>query len=365
MKIALVKQDVYQDLYVCPSMVSPEKMLESTIMRTGPLGLFTLYNSDFLIVHEASERECKTYRKSYRPPKDVLRQLPGTPIDQIKGETFDYLAPRSHQAHSDFAVSVDSVNWGIYDIVISINIAIPERIVKCYPDVLWCYMIGEAGRQTRYVEFGYDVRLTQEVTGAVADSLGPVDFPYTFIGPECLERIAGIYGAGGVKTGVYAEINMTRERPVRSVPQLEFVRKLGHDVVVHDQDIIDNLIRLKNSKYFVKLGGRKIRGNSVIEAISAGTLVLMDPKDLVHSQLLPKECWIHSEQELRNAIVSLDRDNDRYVELLTEQRKRLASFVVDAPMESLSNCLHEKRSGKHPCKRNALGVLREIRRNYF
>ncbi len=365
MRIAFVKQDVYQDLYVCANRSSPSDLLSSTIMRVGPLGLFTLYDADFLIVKEGRERECKAYLKSYRPPAEVLRQLKDKPVNQIRGEVFDYLAPRSGRSHADFSVDADYVPWSDYDVVISVNVAVPTRIVRKHGSTLWCYMMGEASRQAPYVEYGYDARLTQEVSGCVADGLGAVDFPYTFLGPDCLETLAAGFGATGAKTGVYAEINSTSERPVVRVPQLEFVRGLGHEVVMHDQDIVRNLVKLANSKYFVKLGGRRIRGNSLIEAISAGTLVLMDPKDVVHSQLLPPETWVRSAREISDLIARLDADEGLYGAMLAEQRKRVASFVRDAPMESLRNCLDAKRQGRRPVRPTPRGILREIRRNYL
>jgi hypothetical protein len=366
LKIAFVKQDIYNDLYVCANRTDPRSMLESTIMRIGPLGLFTLFDADFHIVHACPEPECRIYRKSYRPPKDVLAQLKATPINEIKGAVFDYLAPRSGHSHAEYAVPVDSVSWGDYDAVVAINVAVPTRIVRRHPGTLWCYMMGEASRLVPYVEFGYDAMLTQDITGNIADGLGAVDFPYTFLGPDCLERIAREYGLiPDEKQGVFAEINCTRERPVVSVPQLDFLRGLGHEVVVHHQDIVENLARVARSKYFVKLGGRRIRGNSVIEAVSAGTVVLMDPKDVRCAQLLPKESWAHSREEIEDKIRELDRDSGSYRELLAEQRKRIESFVVDAPMESLNNCLGFKRAGKRADQPTAMRILREIRRNYF
>jgi hypothetical protein len=365
MKIALVKQDVYQDLYVCSNRVSPREVLESTIMRVGPLGLFTLLDADFFIVKEGNEKECKTYLKSYRPKKEIIEQLRTSPINQIKGSFFDYLSPRSAHSHKEYALEPDDIKWADYDIVISINISIPSRIVKANTNTLWCYMIGEASRQNQYVEFGYDVRLTQNTTGEVANGLGTVDFPYTFLGPDCLEKIAGEYSAPKKKTGVFAEVNSISKRPVDSVPQLEFVRELGHDLVLHNQDIIENLIRLRNSKYFIKLGGRRIRGNSIIEAVSAGTLAIMDPKDAFGAQLLPKETWIHSESEIRELIGELDRDDRMYADLLAEQRRRLQFFVVDAPMESVRNCLRYKREGQYAERETFIKKLKEIRRNYF
>ena len=117
-------------------------------------------------------------------------------------------------------------------------------------------------------------------------------------------------------------------------------------VYLHNQNIIENLKNLYQAKYFVKLQGRKIRGNSVIEAISAGTLVLMNPKDVIHSQLIPEEAWIHNEQELVEKINFLEQNPQAYNALLQKERFLLDLFVIKAPVESLKNALEAKRNGE-------------------
>ena len=53
MKIALVKQDLYDDLYVCPNRTPVDEMFLSTLMRTGPLGLFDKeIDADYFIIKE-------------------------------------------------------------------------------------------------------------------------------------------------------------------------------------------------------------------------------------------------------------------------------------------------------------------------
>ena len=46
MKIAFVKQDCYQDLYVSDKNASVEELLFSSQGRVGPIGLFTLLGAD-------------------------------------------------------------------------------------------------------------------------------------------------------------------------------------------------------------------------------------------------------------------------------------------------------------------------------
>ena len=349
MKIALVKQDVYQDLYVCAKNDNPFNILKSTLMRIGPLALLTDYGADFYIIKEQPEHECHAWKHSFRIPDDLKKQLQNLPANKLTAFNFKYLEPLSENSHKDFAISPDDIDWSIYDVVVSINIAVPTRIVKKYPNTLWCYMYGEANADTNCVRFGYDAVLTQNLTGEVADGPGKIDFPYTFLSSTTLEQIAEqTFGTVGNKTGVYAEINNTEERPVLDVPCMHFVKETGHDLILHSQNIITNMERLYRSKYFIKTAGRKIRGNSVIEAISAGTLVLMNPKDVMHSQLLPKETWVHSEGEIIKKIQELDANPDYYLYLLNKQRELVQFFVVDAPMESLKNALTAKRAGILP-----------------
>ena len=49
-KIALLKQEVYQDLYVCPvTEKDPEAILLSSMGRVGPIGLMAELDADFYI----------------------------------------------------------------------------------------------------------------------------------------------------------------------------------------------------------------------------------------------------------------------------------------------------------------------------
>ena len=56
LKIALVKQEVYQDLYVCPvTEKDPGQILFSSMGRVGPIALMSDLNADFYIVKEESK----------------------------------------------------------------------------------------------------------------------------------------------------------------------------------------------------------------------------------------------------------------------------------------------------------------------
>lgn len=350
MRIAFVKQDVYQDLYIGAPRAGAADLLFSSIMRVGPIGLFTRCDADFYIVQVDQSTESQTWRQliPHGQPEwyEALRHAPfaESPLPEAR-----FLRPGSSQPHSAFSVAPSAVDWSAYDIVIGINFPFARATVAAHPRTLWCYMVGEANRLTDRVHHGYDVCLNQETRGIVASGSGVIDFPYTFVGPDCLETLlARTLGRPSARQGIYIEVNSVHQRPARIEPHLLPLASDAHPLRMHRQNIRENLTELYDARYFVKAGGRHIRGNSVIEAISCGVVVLMNPAELHHAQLLPRACWIHSVDDARRKIAEFERDPAARLQVLAEQRARLAGFVFDAPWESLQNALAAKRASPPP-----------------
>lgn len=343
MKIALIKQDTYQDLYVCANRTDIDELLLSTQMRVGMFGLFSMYDADFYIVKEAKEKECGLWKKVLPQRVKIFQELPYKTLNQLEGMEFQ--CPGSDKPNGYYSVDVDSIDYDAYDVIISINISVPYRIVKKHPNVLWAYMIGEANFLQDKAYMGYDVSLNQLIRGCYDEVNGIIDFPYTFVGPDCLEKaVERIVGRKACKKGIYGEVNCVKERPVRRIPQFEPISdETGQPIVLHDQHIKDNLVKIYDSKYYLKVGGRHTRGNGVLEAISLGTVVLMSPDDLICGQVLPKDAWVFSAADATKKIKELDENSDLYQKLLTEERLLLKQFAVDYPMHNLENALLRKR----------------------
>ncbi len=358
-KIALVKQEVYQDLYVCPtSERDAGNILFSSQGRVGPIALMAELNADFYIVHEEPQWETQIYRKVIPHLAKHLYLLKTQTLDKIPGQEFK--RPGSPHANGDFAVSCYSVDWGAYDIVISINVSLPTKLVRQYPRTLFAYMIGEANMATRTARFGYDVTLNQMARGIVAERCGAVDFPYTFVSGNTLERImARELGRPSLNRGVFMEINSTTERPVTRVPaHFAPIRdRAGQEIILHRQLIRDNLENIYDAKYFVKLGGRNIRGNSVAEAISLGTLAIMNRDEVIHRELITDACNVKTADDIVALIRRLDADPGEYSRLLREQQQNLTRLFFHLPLKSLENCLKDKRRQNRPARHNLLSRL--------
>ena len=54
-------------------------------------------------------------------------------------------------------------------------------------------MIGEANMATGKARFGYDATLNQMARGRISHKCGAIDFPYTFVAKDTLEKIMQQY----------------------------------------------------------------------------------------------------------------------------------------------------------------------------
>ena len=307
LKIALVKQEVYQDLYVCSKdEKSSLKVLFSSMGRVGPIGLIEELGADFLIVKEELYKETQVYKKVIPHISEHLQMLKTETLDKLPNQGFK--RPGSPYSNGKFSINSNDVDWGKYDIVISINVSIPKNIIKNYENTLFCYMIGEANMASRWVRFGYDVALNQKSSGRIARKTGVVDFPYTFVKGDTLEKILLQRYPIPRKKGIYIEVNCSKERPVKQIPeQFDKVKKeTNEEMLLHKQLIEDNLLSIYQARYYVKIGGRKTRGNGAIEAISLGTLVIMNPSDVIHREILPKETQCRNADQVIELINNLN-----------------------------------------------------------
>jgi len=365
MKIALVKQDVYTDLYVGGPAEGSSELLFQSLGRVGPFGLLYYEHADFYIIKEGVDSATKSWRYVNPRHNKICRRLKTEHLADIDGQRFK--KTKSRRLHSQYAVDVFSVDWGQYDLVVSINCAIPVSIIKEFPGVFWAYMIGEANVMQDKVYYGYDASLNQEIMGRYFNANRIIDFPYTLLRGDTLSEImAGELQRESASDGVYMEINMFKERPVVDAGSLgSLIEGIGLVSRMHKQCIYENLIELFDSKYFVKIRGRRIRGNSVIEAISSGCLVLLDPSLCITTQLIPQECWVRNENELLEKLRFYEDNPNAYREALIRQQRLLDHIGYDVPMGALMELVKRKKKASRVVRYNVLRFFYDMLKRWM
>lgn len=326
-RFACVKSDIYQDLWVTkPFEKDATEILKSTMMRTPAIGL-TSFNTDFIIVKESQEYPCAVCAFHYKKANKFNNT-------NKSNHPFLHEEYHKHLTLSDVSVEVDSVDWKKYDIVLTINACIPDRIIKENPSTLWCYWNGENKPEYINKPLGlYDVVLNQDVT--LEQHSKSVGFPYTFVSEDILEKMFG----GLTKQGIYMEINNCKERPVSAETPVfsRISAAVAQPIHLHSQDILENLRRVCKSKYFLKIEGRNLRGNSILESISCGTLVLANKQMITYNDLICEECHVVTEWDAVKKILELESSPLLYSELVKKQRNILQTLYFQKPISNLVN----------------------------
>ena len=344
-RVAFVKQDCYQDLWIGNENERYLDLILSTQMRIGPIGLITHCKSKFFIVQFDSSNKGTDYFKhqSFLSDHDVKV------VKEYRAEMIsDYLSSESTKLHADYSLLVEKIDWSMFDVVICINSPISHGIRKCYPHVLWACMPGEGiCRDHKLHQLNYDCYLTHNWASIPVPHKGIyVDFPYTFLAPDDLIRIDCLRD-NFEKEDIYLEINsgMKQERPPKlsSIPDSIMLHaKTGLKIKAHKGSIYAHLTDLIASKYFIKLGGRPTRGNAFMEAISAHSLILMRKDDCFGNMTLPEASYFDNIDELVQKILNFESNPNSYYSLLEQQNHCLFQYGVCFPLEQLAYVFNSK-----------------------
>ena len=262
-----------------------------------------------------------------------------------------------YEAHE--AVSVDSVPWGEYDVVITTDPIIPERIIKACPDTLFCYY--ECGHTTKSAwrsrhnpQGGYDLYLDHALlAGGNNNHMGwsrvvrlpqSVNFPY-LVNPSIMQglidmppRPNGILSTG--KTSVPQDLFPSYR--LVSGPHLKFF----HRAVAQRETIptAEWLQTVASCKYGVVLRGDRVIGQAAIEEAAMGLVVIGRGiyTGIVRdrsSALTPVMSW----EAVRSCIDRFEQVPEFYDEAVNSQYGRLEDFFWDKPIGELEIALRMKR----------------------
>lgn len=341
MRIAVVKSEIYQDLWVSERTSDINTIFKTSLMRCSPIGLLEYADTEFIIIKDTKEYPSRVY--TFIPPEHEQASLKYNKDTKILGLPFLDNTYHKHTTITEIADDVSDIQWDKYQIVITINACVPDRIIQQYPQLLWCYYISENETHFMNTLLGkYDIILNQDVQQTHNHPFS-IGFPYTFLGPNTLETLSL---SQETRYGIFMEINNTQERPVRHIhPAFQYISDICNiPIRIHNQNIVENLKTLTTSKYFVKLFGRQIRGNGVLEAISAGSLVLINKSLIMFTDLIPIECHIESPEDAIEKIKYFERDIDAYHNMVRLQKQLLEENYASNPLKQLYQKYNEKIS---------------------
>ena len=341
-KIAIIKQDVYSDLYVARP--GDKEFYRKSPRRSGPLSLPHLFECDFYIVKLDKSEECNLWKSKVKEAghgsAESWMRVP---------DEYNY----NGMSNSDCAVLCDEIPYEEYDIVVSFDIAVPSRIVNRCKDPLWCYFISEPPL-TAYKEswkkplFGYDIFLTQrfraqhELTSdaSCCPQSHTIDFPYVSASSATYRDLFGFQ----------KELNQGNTRPTVAMPRYSWESlspKLRdqlssiYELTIPSGTIEGYLKALYSSDFFLRLGNKPKFGNETIEAVASGAVFISSTRGWKNRVFNIPGTALNSldqDEQTISAIKAIDRlwGNKTQYELTKNLQQRILDYLCYySPIEKL------------------------------
>jgi hypothetical protein len=331
LRIAFVKQEVAAAMPNLPGKHDILDFLKSAGSHTGCLSLLHELEAELVLVREDSATECQTWREKvrYDPDPVLLENLYRREAREVPVQT-----PAGPKTRHDLAIPVSEVDWKKFDLVIALDIPVPEKVVRAYPRTVWAYMITETAmpsyRASRQAPlFGYQLFLNQKCRlhpVRPTNRWHEIDFPWAFQTKDCY---AWCTHPGG--SGILLD-PQTQETP--------FLRTLAKECRLSlqtpkGQPTPSWIETLRRSRYLVRLTRRRNWGNLLIEAACIGPLVLADPASLENPAPLLRELIARSPAQAAKLVRKLEKDFEVREHFSQAQRARVYELAFARPLREL------------------------------
>lgn len=249
------------------------------------MGFLLDLGAEFFLVLEDSAPECRNWEESAgsnpatrQRDLDRLRRLAREiPLAGVHGQS------RSPEA---MALPAEEIDWGAFQVVVSLDVAIPLRLRRRYPEVLWVYFPADPGTPTakrarRRPPEGFSVSLThthRRFPVRPGLSAAAIECPYSFQSSYSWDQV---WPSQIKREGVMIEHQtyaLLDEEQRHALASLGTVRK-------PQGSVSEVAAMLRASKYYLRLQGGPLTGNGQVEAVMAGCLALGDPSTYVQRSL--------------------------------------------------------------------------------
>jgi hypothetical protein len=329
-KIALVKQANYIDLYTNPEASTIFELLESSTMRTGPTGFWPDGKPHFFIVHDQSDPESRIWEWKLQ----FERQNPANYASREK--------VRVRQRRC--AIAPEDIDWGQFDLVVTIENAIPERITRQFPQTKWATFL-EHHRMPQYLAYlrhpppGYDFFFTQRY-GPNPQNL--------WQGKHAIDISYGFKRAGDVMK-LFTDVEKKPIVHVEDHQDLDLIRvkaaDLGMDPSIFNtaqgSSCLEYLRSLSESTiYFAPNSSRPLGGLANVDAAAAGCILVGNRRNLWNPCLIPPMMQTSRLIDGLKLVNRIFHDAKLKQQLLNEQKRLFKSFVTTRCSSFLSTSLH-------------------------
>ena len=262
-RVALVKQTAYHALYLLPGKRDWKKTVLSSLCHLGPFSFLAEMKANYFIVRQSREPETFLWKEKQAYDPD--------PTDSFEKKIREIEALESSPAGCQLP-SVDDIPWADYDLVVAVDVPIPERIVRKCPRTLWAYYSIEAGGPLQKNSLlapaaGYNLFLNhgfRRYRARPRNRVHVLEFPLQFQSARAWDDLRKACGAQIHRSCILVEKNSWADVPPASRAPL----------VCPSGEALEYLQKLLSAFVCLHTTSKPRWGNWAVEAVLSGALFL-------------------------------------------------------------------------------------------
>jgi hypothetical protein len=269
-RVALVRQSAYPSLYPPLSADSWTERVLSATKHFGPFSFLADLGADYWVVRQAPEPETYLWKGKYSLDPD-----PEASWRKAAERTKAWEA----SPEGRHALSVDDVDWSSYDLVVGIDVPIPERIVHRCPRTLWAYYSVEAGGPLQKNSLlrpaaSYHIFLNhgfRRFRCRPRNRPHVLEFPFTFQSRKAWETLTEEAGLANTRREDRVVLDRASPPPSRPGTRLQLRHLEGNSGQNPARAYLHQML---TSRFAIRTDPKTRWGNWAVEAIQAGCLFL-------------------------------------------------------------------------------------------
>jgi hypothetical protein len=269
-RVALVSQSASGGLYTNLSTSSWRERVLSSGKHFGPFSFFSDLGADYRVVRQGDEPETYFWKGKYS-----LDPNPAASYERV----LNHIQTWECSSNGKNALAVDDVDWSSYDLVVGIDVPIPERIVQRCPRTFWAYYSMEAGGPLQKKSLlrpaaGYHIFLNhgfRRFRCRPRNRPHVLEFPFTFQSRKAWETLTEEAGQANTRREDHVVLDRASPPPSRLGTRLQLRHLEGNSGQNPARAYLHQML---SSRFAIRTDPKTRWGNWAVEAIQAGCLFL-------------------------------------------------------------------------------------------
>jgi hypothetical protein len=299
-RVAVVRQAAYRGAYPGGGDRSWPRLVLTAYAHLGPFSFLADLGADYFVVRQTPDPETFLWKQKFLNDPDPEKSFRAVQLWQ------------QEQAAQNTLTDCEQVRWENYDLVVSLDIAVPSRITRQAKKTVWAYFSVEAGGALQKDSLhrpvpGYQLFLNhgfRRFRSRPRNRSHVLEFPFSFQSASAWIQLVKEIGQFPSSRGGTVVDKSTwngldkEERHVGWTPisgnAREYVR------------------RMSSAKFAVRIDSIRRWGNWSIEAVQAGCLFLGNPDSLAMPALLLPGLAVQNPEKAQNTLRRLEKNPELF-----------------------------------------------------